>query len=318
MPLATLTSLDNPRIKTVVKLREQRNRRQSGLLVAEGVRQVERAIESGLKMHDGFVCTAVVKAADHDSVEAMLSVADQAGAAAQWFDVNEPLMRKMAYRQNPQGVLAVFEQPSWDLAALQKGGETGAPLWLVAVGTTKPGNLGAMVRSAEAAGAWGVLVADGVVDAFNPNAIQASTGAVFTLPVVSLDTRMILLFLSAGAVQLVVATPGACACYAQVDLTRPTALVIGAEDRGLASPWVVGSPQPRRSGSSAAPQLPRGLAVHRVSIPSRGRTVDSLNASAAAAVLLFEAVRQRDIHGTAEGSGTGGGSGGSGGSGQVM
>jgi TrmH family RNA methyltransferase len=169
----------------------------------------------------------------------------------------------MAYRADPEGVIAIVEAPRRELPR-------GGTLYLVSVGIEKPGNLGAMARSAEAAGADALLVAEAQADVWNPNAIRASTGAVFGLPVVEATLAEI-----AGlGVGLVAAVVGAAARYTEVDLTAPTAFLVGAEDRGLGEAW-------------------RRAADVEVSIPVRGGGADSLNAATAAAILLFEAVRQR-------------------------
>jgi TrmH family RNA methyltransferase len=169
----------------------------------------------------------------------------------------------MSYRAEPEGVLAVFDVPRRELPAA-------ATLVLVAVGIEKPGNLGAMARTADAAGADALLVADAVSDPWNPNAIRASTGAVFTLPIaeVTLDE------VRALDVQKIAAVVGAPTRHSEADLTPPTALLIGAEDDGLDAAW-------------------RDAADLQVTLPMRARTVDSLNASTAAAVLLYETLRQR-------------------------
>jgi RNA methyltransferase, TrmH family len=174
------------------------------------------------------------------------------------------VLAKMTYRAEPEGVLAVVEVPRRELP-------TSGSLYLVAVGIEKPGNLGAMARTADAAGADALVVAEAQADPWNPNAIRASTGAVFSLPVVeatlddvkSLPTR------------LVAATPTASVAYTATDLAAPTALAIGAEDAGLPPAWLEAA----------------DLAV---SIPLRDAAVDSLNAATAAAIILFEARRQRD------------------------
>ena len=175
----------------------------------------------------------------------------------------------MAYRASPEGVLAVVEAPRRELPR-------GGSLYLVAVGIEKPGNLGAMARSADAAGADALVVAEAEADPWNPNAIRASTGAVFTLPVVeaSLDDVRGL------GVQLVAAVVGRAGARTPTPTcTRPTAIVVGAEDKGLDERW-------------------REAADVAVSIPMAGRTADSLNTATAASVLLFEAVRQRALTAT--------------------
>ena len=147
----------------------------------------------------------------------------------------------------------------------------GSTLLLVAVGIEKPGNLGAMARTADVAGADALIVADGNVDPWNPNAIRASTGAVFTLPIVEAHERR---DRRAAPQQEIAAVLGAAQTHADKNYTGPTAVLIGAEDDGLSAEW-------------------RAVADSDVEIPMSGATADSLNASAAAAVLLFEAVRQR-------------------------
>jgi TrmH family RNA methyltransferase len=178
-------------------------------------------------------------------------------------EVSERVLAKMAYRTEPEGVLAVVEAPERQLP------RTG-DLYLVTVGLEKPGNLGAMARSAEAAGADALVVAEAQADIWNPNAIRASTGAVFTLPVVEATLSEV----EGLDVALVAAVVGAPTRYTDADLSRSTALVVGAEDKGLSQPW-------------------RDAAGLEVSIPVRSGTTDSLNAATAAAVLLYEAVRQR-------------------------
>jgi TrmH family RNA methyltransferase len=239
-----ITSLDNPRVKEVVRLRRSRERRRSGLFVAEGPREVERARAAGLRIVATYYAPSLL---EWDGGE----------------EVSEPVLAKMAYRREPEGVLAVVEAPAVELPR-------GGSLYLVAVGIEKPGNLGAMARSADAAGADALVVAEGEADVWNPNAIRASTGAVFTLPVVEATLDEI----RALNVRLLAADVRGATPYSEVDLTIPAAIVVGAEDRGLPEHW-------------------RAAADVRVSIPLHGRTADSLNAATAAAILLFEAVRQR-------------------------
>ena len=239
-----ITSVDNPRVKEVLRLRKSRARRDEGLFVAEGPREVLRAREAGLEIDATYFAPALV---DWDDGE----------------EVDERVLRKMSYRGEPEGVLAVVRIPRRTLPE-------NATLLLVAVGIEKPGNLGAMARTADAAGADAILVADARSDPWNPNAIRASTGAVFTLPIVEATAEE----LAALPHRKIAATLGARTPHTEPDYTQPTAFLIGAEDDGL-------------------PQRYRDLADTHVEIPMRGATADSLNASTAAAVLLFEAVRQR-------------------------
>jgi RNA methyltransferase, TrmH family len=243
-----ITSLDNPRVREVVRLRKARERRREGVLLAEGVREVERALAAGLVVRQIFYAPELLPDWPHGGDE-----------------VSARVLAKMSYRGEPEGVLAVFETPTRALPA-------DASLLVVAVGIEKPGNLGAIARSADAAGADGILIADGEVDQWNPNAIRASTGAVFTLPIVEAGRDEI----AALSQQKVAAVLGAGIRHSDADLTKPTAFLIGAEHAGLDAAW-------------------RETADLQVEIPMRGAAADSLNASAAAAVLLFEAVRQRGL-----------------------
>jgi TrmH family RNA methyltransferase len=242
-----ITSVDNPRVKDVLRLRRSRERRSSGLFVVEGLREVERARAAGLRFRATYWSPELLPAAAHLGGD----------------EVSARVLRQMAYRGEPEGVVAVVEAPSHTLPG-------DASLVLVAVGVEKPGNLGAMARSAEAAGADALLVAEGAFDPWNPNAIRASTGAVFTLPIVASSLEE----LRALPLRRVAAVVGAPTRYTDADLREPSALIVGAEDQGLDERWMA-------------------AADETVSIPLRGTAVDSLNASAAAALLLFEALRQR-------------------------
>jgi RNA methyltransferase, TrmH family len=241
-----ITSTDNPRVKEVVRWRKVRERRKDGVLLAEGPREVGRALAAGLVARHIYVAPELLPAWAHGGEE-----------------VSARVLAKMSYRSEPDGVLAVFDVPHRALPA-------SPTLVLVAVGIEKPGNLGAMARTADAAGADALLVADAVCDPWSPNAIRASTGAVFTLPI--LETT--LADVRALPLQRVAAVVGAPTRHTEADLARPTAIVIGAEDEGLTKPW-------------------RDAADVQVSLAMHARTADSLNASAAAGILLYETLRQR-------------------------
>jgi TrmH family RNA methyltransferase len=244
-----ITSTENPRVKDVLRWRKMRERRKDGVLLAEGPREVGRALAAGLVARHTYVAPELLPewSLAGDEVE----------------EVSARVLAKMGYRAEPEGVLAVFDIPHRELPA-------NPTLVLVAVGIEKPGNLGAMARTADAAGADALLVAEAVCDPWSPNAIRASTGAVFSLPI--LETT--LADVRALPLQTVAAVVGAAKQHTDADLTRPTAIVIGAEDEGLPLAW-------------------RDAADVQVSLAMRARIVDSLNASTAAAILLYETVRQR-------------------------
>jgi RNA methyltransferase, TrmH family len=240
-----ITSPDNPRVKELLRLRKARERRRSGLFVAEGRREVERARAAGLEVVATYFAPELLAWDDGEEVSARV-------------------LAKMAYRSAPEGVLAIVAAPERVLPP-------DPTLLLVAVGIEKPGNLGAMARTADAAGADALLVAEAQADPWNPNAIRASTGAVFTLPILETTKDEVVRL----ATNRVAAILGATTRHTDADYTQPTAFLIGAEDEGLDETW-------------------RAIADTQVEIPMKGTAIDSLNASAAAAVLLFEAVRQRE------------------------
>ena len=298
-PTMSITSVHNPRVAAVCGLRKHRERDATGLFVAEGRREVPRAVAAGLAVREVWHCPELMAGNDPD----LAFVREHVGEACAWYEVTPAVLQKMAYLDTPHGLIAVVEQPRWeeDVAGVgfrvsgigqgthaSLGPDTrhptpdtragAAPLFLIAVGLAKPGNLGAMARTAAAAGADALLIADGVVDAFNPNAIRASTGAVFSLPVIGNTTEAWRAWLTTRGVSIISAALTGEDVYTQPpDLTGPAALVIGAEDAGLPPAWLQ---EPART----------------VRVPMSERVpgvVDSLNAAACAAVLLFEAVRQR-------------------------
>jgi len=240
-----ITSLDNPRVKEVLRLRKGRERRRTGLFIAEGRREVERASAAGLNLVATYFAPTLIEW-DADGEE-----------------VSERVLAKMAYRTEPEGVLAVVEAPQRQLPP-------NGTLYLAAVAIEKPGNLGALVRTAAAAGADALIVAEAQADPWNPNAIRASTGAVFTLPVVEATLEDV----CALPAELVATVTRGATAYTEADLTRPLTVAIGAEDAGLPAAWL-------------------DAADRRVTIPLAATATDSLNAATAAAVVLFEARRQR-------------------------
>jgi TrmH family RNA methyltransferase len=242
--MSVITSVDNPRVKEVLRLRKGRSRRAAGLFVAEGPREVARARAAGLTVVATYYSPDLIAWDDGE-------------------EVAERVLRKMSYRDEPEGVVAVVEIPHRTVPEH-------STLLLVAVGIEKPGNLGAMARTADAAGADALLVGDAECDPWNPNAIRASTGSVFSLPIVEVTAEDV----AALPHQKVAAVLGAPRTHTDLDYRQPTAFLIGAEDVGMPEAW-------------------RNLADVHVQIPMHARVADSLNASAAATVLLFEAERQR-------------------------
>jgi len=266
-----ISSGSNARVKALVKLRRQRARRRTGLFIADGLRQVTRALEAGLVLRQLYRCSSMLDAVQLPPVP----------PDAEQFEVTSGVFTKLAYCENPQGIVGVFEQRCWTFEQVTVQAPPAPQLWLVSIGATKPGNVGAMARSAEAAGATGLVLADSRVDPYNPNAIRSSTGAVFTLPIIIGSSQSIIDRFMQQRTTIIAADPNTARRYTDVDMTGPVALVVGGEDQGLGPDWCLAAQ--------------RGDLGRLVQIPMFSQTVDSLNASAVAAVLLFEALRQRHI-----------------------
>lgn len=265
-----ITSVQNPRVKAMAKLRDHRGRRQAGLFIAEGMRAIERALATNLRIESIWVCDELFCDTSGLPLRTDIEVVS----------VSPAVFKKIAYVREPEGILAVCEPPSWSVDALPVPDQS--TLDFVAVGTEKPGNLGAMVRTADLAGCRSVIAAGTPVDVMNPNAIRASTGSVFTVPTISMGEEDAIAYLMEHNIRILAAVVDGEAEHTQADYTGLCAIVIGPEDRGLSEPW------------RAAAEQTGGATV---TIPMAGRSADSLNASVAAGVLLFEAVRQRKAAG---------------------
>ncbi|MBI5877118.1 MAG: RNA methyltransferase [Chloroflexi bacterium] len=264
MPLQ-ITSLQNPRVKQVVRLRDKRDRIREWLMLVEGRDELLMALESGAVPRTCYYCPAQIRDADQAQILARL-----AGIGAELVEVAEPVFAKMAYRENPDGWLAVFPRPDRTLSGLRL---PPAPLLVVAEAVEKPGNLGAILRSADAAGVDAVLVCDPVTDVSNPNVVRASRGTVFTVPVVESPAADAFRWLRERGIRIVAATPHASIDFTAADLRGSVAIAVGAEDMGLSPLWM--------DGADVA-----------VRIPMRGR-VNSLNVATSATLMMYEALRQR-------------------------
>lgn len=260
-----ITSPQNEKVKNVVKLRQRACRDEQGLLIVEDERELKRALENNRRPISLFYCRDFFAGKN----EAML-VNQCRDAGAEIISCAPAVFVKMAYRERPAGLLALVPRVKYDLAGLKL---PDSPLLVVAEAIEKPGNLGTIIRSADAAGADAVIVCDRCTDVNNPNVVRASIGAVFTVPVVETSSEATIKWLRAKEIQILAASPHARLAYTQADLRRATAFVVGEEHRGLSELWM----------KSADLQ---------VRIPMRGQ-IDSLNAAAATTILLFEAVRQR-------------------------
>jgi len=261
----SISSLDNPRVKRVVKLRQRSHRDELGLMLIEGYREVRRALDNRHLPQELFFCRDLFQGANEP---ALIDRCREAGV--ELIDCSAPVFEKMAYRDRPEGLLAVAPQVRRSLDALNVPDKA---LVVVAESIEKPGNLGTILRSADAAGVHGVIVCDRCTDINNPNVVRASIGTLFSLPVVETTSEQAAAWLAARKIRVVATTPHAEALYTDVDLTGGTAILLGTEQYGLSGAWLQ-------------------RAEVQVRIPMLGQS-DSLNVASAATILLFEAVRQR-------------------------
>ncbi|MDO5739259.1 MAG: RNA methyltransferase [Ornithinimicrobium sp.] len=263
-----ITSPANPRVKALPLLRRRRTREQEGRTLIEGYEELRLALDAGVVPHVLFYCPDLM------GPEALtFGLVDRIGGlGTELVQLSRAAFAKAAYREGPDGFLAVVDtvdRRCADMSALLPD----CPLVLVAQGVEKPGNLGAMLRTADAAGVDAVIAADPVTDWGNPNTVRASKGTVFSVPVASDSTAVTLDWLREHGIPLVAATPEADLAHTDVDYTGAVAIAVGTEKAGL-TPALIAA------------------ADHRVRIPMVGRA-DSLNVATSAAIIVYEAVRQR-------------------------
>jgi TrmH family RNA methyltransferase len=258
-----ITSLQNPRIKQAVRLRDRRGRNDQGRILIDGVREIVRAWEARVQLDEVFYCPARCQAAATAWLE------EQRDRLPQVWEVTPAVFEKFAFGDRAEGLIAVAFPPPAELDRIP----VTEGVIAVVEGVEKPGNIGAMLRTADAAGVQGMIVADGGTDLFNPNTIRASLGALFTLPVAAAPSHQTLAWLRCHEFRILAARVDGALPYTQADYRGRCAIVLGSEAAGLTDLW-------------------RCDEVQAVSLPMCGR-VDSLNVSAAAAVLFYEALRQR-------------------------
>ena len=263
MEESIITSTQNAKVKHVVALQQKSaQRRKEGLFVVEGRRELMHCLEAGYEIAECFVLDKLADLADLaplGSLESLVSL------------VSPLVYEKMAYRGSTEGVMAVVREKSRSLEDLQLGA---APLIMVLERVEKPGNLGAVLRSADAAKADAVIICDPLTDLYNPNLIRSSIGAIFSVPCVACSSEDCIAFLKARGIQILTAQLQDSSLYYDTDMLRGTAIVMGTESTGLTEVW-------------------RQAADAHIRIPMLGQ-LDSLNVSVSAAILLFEAVRQRN------------------------
>lgn len=261
----TIESPKNPRVKTAIKLRKAKHRKELKLTIVEGFREIRRAFESDWKFTELYFCPELYLAADEDVLVEQIR-----NSGLPVFQCSESAFRRMSYRDTPDGLMALSPLVGKTLNELSLPEN---PLILIAEDLEKPGNLGTILRTADATGVDAVIACDHKTDLNNPNVIRASIGTIFFMPVAEATSDEMFEWLKKKGIQSLAAVPDAETEYTAIDMRGGTAVVVGAEDEGLTELWIRG-------------------ADHAVSIPMLGKN-DSLNVSTAAAILLYEAVRQR-------------------------
>ena len=278
MRVETITSAQNPKIKNLLLLQEKsKARREQGLFVVEGRRELEHCLEAGFRVRTLFVCPELAgptpEGVNLPGAKKKVDAPGRftpSGDIPLLIEIPEALYRKVAYRESTEGIIAEVERRDIGLEDLELSEH---PLVVVLESVEKPGNLGAVLRSADAARADAVIVCDPLTDLWNPNLIRASLGGIFTVPTVCTTSEEAIAWLRARGIRILTAQLQDSSWYYDTDMTGGTALVMGTESTGLTQIW-------------------RDAADAHIHIPMLGR-LDSLNVSVSTAILLFEAVRQR-------------------------
>jgi TrmH family RNA methyltransferase len=274
MKIQEITSAQNPKIKETVALMEKsKERRAQKLFVVEGIREVAACIRNGYTIKSIFFNSQIVTPQQIENLFPDNPSLDL--NSTQLFSLSPAAYSKIAYRENTEGIVAVVEEKRLQLQEVKFGRQWKQPLVLVVESVEKPGNLGALLRTADACGIDAVLVCDPLTDLYNPNLIRSSLGGIFTNQVVACSNEEALEWLRHNNINIFTAQLQDSEWYYDTNMAAPTAIVMGTESTGLTNFW--------REASNA-----------KIKIPMLGE-LDSLNVSVSAAVLCYEAVRQRNL-----------------------
>mgnify|MGYP003294461105 CR=1 FL=1 len=271
MRIESITSAQNPKIKDLLALQEKsKERRKKGLFVVEGRRELLHCIESGFEPYTLFICRDIISDQDLDAIVKAIEVRF-GGLQVQIIEIPQHLYDKVAYRGGTEGVIAELRCREMNLESLRLKEN---PLVVVLESVEKPGNLGAVLRSADASGVDAVIVCDPLTDMYNPNLIRSSIGAIFTVPIATASSEDTIKWLKANNIKIYTAQLQDSEWNYDTDMKGGTAIVMGTEATGLTDAW-------------------RKAADAHIKIPMLGK-LDSLNVSVSAAIRMFEAVRQRN------------------------
>ena len=261
-----ITSLQNQRVKNAIKLRGHREREKQNRFVIDGTREIGQAIAGGIEFDEVFVCDSLLK----ESARSLLrSLAPNVGV----LKTNQAVWEKLTFGSRNDGLLATAKIRPQSLQSWLPNGIGDQAFIVILDQVEKPGNIGAVIRTADGAGASGVMVTDSPGDLFNPNVIRASLGAIFRMPVVACSASDAVIWLTQAGIVPLIARVDATSNYTMTDMVRSVAIVLGSEAKGVGPIWY----------DSRFP------AIH---IPMHGH-VDSLNVSTSAAIVMYEALRQR-------------------------
>lgn len=261
-----ISSAKNPEIRNLLQLQEKsRNRRKEGLFPVEGIREISLAIKGQFQPERFFFCDELF------SAEKLHEFIEDLPGQPEIIEISAEVYQKLAYRSSTEGLIAIFKTRNTSLEELKFTNDN--PLILVAEAPEKPGNIGAILRTADAAKVDAVILANPKTDLYNPNIIRSSVGCVFTNQVASGSTSEIISFLNRQSIGIYAAALQASEAYHKVDFTGPSAIVVGTEATGLSEEWLQNSKR-------------------NIIIPMSGE-IDSMNVSVAAGILIFEAKRQR-------------------------
>ncbi|WP_242203695.1 TrmH family RNA methyltransferase [Aestuariivivens insulae] len=263
--MKAINSTQNPYIKQLVQLRDKsRERKKRSLFLIEGEREIRLALKGGYDLD------TILYNPELFSLEQLDTITN---GQSNRIEISKEVYQKLAYRDTTEGILAVAKCKNHDITGLQLQHEF--PLILVAEAPEKPGNIGALLRTADAANVDAVIIANPKTDLYNPNIIRSSVGCIFTKHIATGSTQEIISFLKEHNINIYCAALQASVNYHTQDFTKPSAIVVGTEATGLSDTWLNHSTQ-------------------NIIIPMQGE-IDSMNVSVAAGILIFEAKRQRDF-----------------------
>lgn len=266
MRVESITSAQNPKIKTLLELQEKsKARRREGLFVVEGLRELLHCMDAGYQAHSIFICGEILT---NENLQELKAAID---GQVHVFDLPKHLYEKVAYRGSTEGVIAEMKCRPHTLDELSVKEN---PLIVVLESVEKPGNLGAILRSADAAGVDAVIICDPLTDLYNPNLIRSSIGGIFTVPTAAATSEDTIKWLKDNGIKIYTAQLQDSEWYYDTDLKSASAIIMGTEATGLTDIW-------------------RKAADAHIKIPMLGK-LDSLNVSVSAAILMYEAVRQRN------------------------